>query len=165
MSINKYFTVKSGATVPAGSSTKAGGLTLTSGTLKTTPVSADSGSIEYDGTALSVIDSTGARKSLAYTSMIVNSQSAAYILTASDVGKLVSVSSGGVTLNANIFSVGDKFKIHNNSTANQTLTQGTSVTIYADGTTTTGNITIYPNSIITVVCVASNTFIASTNPL
>lgn len=51
-------------TVPAGNATKAGGIQLTSGTLKTTPTTSDSGSIEYDGTSLSFIDSTGTRRTL-----------------------------------------------------------------------------------------------------
>lgn len=51
-------------TTPAGSSSQAGGLKLTAGTLKTTPVAGDSGAIEYDGTNISFIDSTGARRTL-----------------------------------------------------------------------------------------------------
>lgn len=51
-------------TIPAGSASQAGGIKLTSGTLKTTPVAGDSGSIEYDGTNLSFIDNTGTRRVL-----------------------------------------------------------------------------------------------------
>ena len=51
-------------TMPAGSSSQAGGIKLTSGSLKTTPTVGDSGSIEYDGTSLSFIDSTGTRRTL-----------------------------------------------------------------------------------------------------
>src|SRR6185436_9352597 len=51
-------------TIPAGSGTKQG-LKLTSGTNLTTPVAGDSGSVEYDGTNISFINSAGARQTLA----------------------------------------------------------------------------------------------------
>lgn len=54
-------------TAPAGNTTQAGGLKLTSGTLKTTPVIGDSGSLEYAGTTMSIINSAGTRKVFAYT--------------------------------------------------------------------------------------------------
>lgn len=53
-------------TAPAGSTTQAGGLKLTSASLKTTPVAGDSGGIEYDGTSLYLINSSGTRKTVAY---------------------------------------------------------------------------------------------------
>lgn len=51
-------------TTPAGSTSQAGGLKLTAGAHKTTTDASDSGSIEYNGTTLSFIDSTGARRVL-----------------------------------------------------------------------------------------------------
>ena len=54
-------------TSPAGSTSQAGGLKLTSGTLKTTPVAGDSGSLEYAGSTMSIINSSGTRKIFAYT--------------------------------------------------------------------------------------------------
>ena len=72
----------------AGSATVAGGLQLTSGALKTTPVVGDSGSIEYDGTNLSVINSAAARKVLAYTDSTITGNAA-------NVTGIVSVANGG----------------------------------------------------------------------
>lgn len=51
-------------TTPAGSTTQAGGLKLTAGSLKTTPIPDDAGSLEFNGTTLSFIDNTGARRTL-----------------------------------------------------------------------------------------------------
>lgn len=73
---------------PAGSSSQAGGLKLTAGTLKTTPVAGDAGSIEFNGTSLSFIDSTGTRKTLGVSgagiqSVTLTQPSAGFTITSS----------------------------------------------------------------------------------
>ena len=88
-----------------------------------------------------------------------NSQSAAYILVIGDVGKHISITTGGVTVNSGIFSAGDVVSIYNNSSSSQTITQGTSVTMYLSGSATTGNRTLLQRGVCTVLCVASNTFV------
>ena len=88
-----------------------------------------------------------------------NAQTSAYILAASDVGKHISITTGGVTVNPNIFSVGDAVSIYNNSGSNQTITQGTSVTMYLVGTSTTGNRTLAQRGVATVLCVGNDTFV------
>jgi hypothetical protein len=91
--------------------------------------------------------------------LINNSQSGAYILTATDNGKMVNITTGGVTVNAGIFSEGNNTTIYNNSGSNQTITQGTSVTMYLAGTATTGNRTLAQHGIAKITCVAANTFV------
>ena len=88
-----------------------------------------------------------------------NAQTAAYVLVASDNGKHVSITTGGITVNASIFSAGQSITIYNNSASNQTITQGTSVTMYLAGTATTGNRTLAQRGLATIFCVASNTFV------
>jgi hypothetical protein len=88
-----------------------------------------------------------------------NNKTSAYILTKSDVGKYISISSGGVTVPAGIFSEGDVISIYNNSSNNQTITQATLVTMYFSGTSTTGNRTLSQRGLSTILCVGSNTFI------
>jgi hypothetical protein len=105
-------------------------------------------------TATSVRDSSGNVRSVPQ-----NSQGSAYILALADVGKHISITTGGVTVNSGIFSAGDAVSIYNNSGGNQTITQGTSVTMYLAGTATTGNRTLAQRGICTVLCVASNTFV------
>ena len=110
-------------------------------------------------TATTVNDSIGNVRAIPQ-----NAQTSAYILAASDVGKHISITTGGVTVNASIFSVGDVVSIYNNSTSNQTITQGTSVTMYLGGTATTGNRTLAQRGIATVLCVvggATPTFVIS----
>ena len=90
-----------------------------------------------------------------------NSQTSAYALAIGDVGKHISITTGGVTVNASIFSAGDVVTIYNNSAANQTITQGASVTMYLGGSATTGNRTLAQRGLATILCVAANTFVIS----
>jgi hypothetical protein len=88
-----------------------------------------------------------------------NTKTSAYILQKSDVGKYISITSGGVTVPSGIFSEGDVISVYNNSASNQTITQGDSVTMYFSGTSTTGNRTLSQRGLSTILCVGSNTFI------
>jgi len=90
-----------------------------------------------------------------------NSQTSAYVLAASDIGKYISITTGGVTINTGIFSAGDVVSIYNNSGSNQTITQGTSVTLRQAGTSNTGNRTLAQYGVCTVLCVGSETFVIS----
>jgi len=93
--------------------------------------------------------------------IVQNAQTGAYVLVVGDAGKHISITTGGVTVNSGIFSAGDAISIYNNSTSNQTITQGGSVTMYLGGTATTGNRTLAQRGICTILCVASNTFVIS----
>jgi hypothetical protein len=88
-----------------------------------------------------------------------NAQSGAYTLVASDHGKHISITTGGVTVPAGVFNVGDTVTIFNNSTSSQTITQGASVTLRQVGTTNTGNRTLAGYGLCTILCVASNIFV------
>ena len=90
-----------------------------------------------------------------------NAQTAAYILAASDAGGHVSITTGGVTVDASVFAVGDAISIYNNSGSDQTITQGTSVTLRNAGTADTGNRTLAQYGLCTVLCVATDTFVIS----
>lgn len=93
--------------------------------------------------------------------IVNNSQTSAYILAATDNGKMINITTGGVTVNAGIFSAGNNMTVYNNSSSSQTITQGASVTMYLAGTATTGNRTLLQRGIATIVCVAANTFVIS----
>jgi hypothetical protein len=90
-----------------------------------------------------------------------NSQSGAYTLVASDNGKHISITTGGVTVPAGVFTAGKSVVIFNNSASSQTITQGTSVTMYLSGTATTGNRTLAQYGLCTVLCYAANSFVIS----
>ena len=103
-----------------------------------------------------VSDSAGSLRNLPQVS-----KSSAYTLIASDTGKHVSISSGGVTVASGVFSIGDVVTIYNNSSSSQTITQGSSVTLRQAGTSNTGNRTLAEYGVATILCVASNTFAIS----
>ena len=79
-----------------------------------------------------------------------NNQTGAYVLVAGDVGKTVYISTGGVTINQNVFSSGDLVTIINNSGSTQTITQGSSFTLYNTTDAATGNKTLNARGICTV---------------
>lgn len=88
-----------------------------------------------------------------------NAQGSAYILATTDNGKHISITTGGVTVQSGIFSVGQTVTIFNNSSSSQTITQGSGVTIYQAGTANTGSRTLAQRGLATILCVASNIFV------
>lgn len=93
-----------------------------------------------------------------YPQIPANSQTTGYTLVVDDAGKHISITTGGVTIPSAVFAVGDVVSIYNNSGSDQTITQGTSVTLRKAGTATTGSRTLAQYGVATVLCVASNTF-------
>lgn len=69
----------------------------------------------------------------------LTSVSAAYVATRSDVGGQVKITTGGVTVNAGVFSEGDIAIYYNHSGSTQNITAGAGVTFRLGGTTTTGS--------------------------
>lgn len=88
-----------------------------------------------------------------------NAQSGAYVLVATDSGKYISITTGGVTVPSGIFTAGQTISIYNNSGSNQTITEGSSVTLRQAGTATTGNRTLAQYGLATVLCIGSNAFV------
>ena len=103
-----------------------------------------------------VSDSAGSLRNLPQLT-----KTSSYTLAASDTGKHVSISSGGVTVPSGVFSVGDVVTVFNNSSSTRTVTQGSSVTLRKAGTTVAGSVTIDPYGVITILCVSSNVFVVS----
>jgi hypothetical protein len=58
-----------------------------------------------------------------------------------------------------VFSIGDNVTIFNNSSSNQTITQGAGVTLRAGGSTNTGNRTLSSYGVATILCVAADVFV------
>ena len=90
----------------------------------------------------------------------VDSKSAQYTLVATDTGKTISITTGGIIVPANVMSAGDIVTIFNNSGSSQTITT-TGVTAYLAGTATTGNRTLLQRGVANILCVASNVFVIS----
>jgi len=90
-----------------------------------------------------------------------NSQTASYTLALTDMGKHVSITTGGITVPSSIFSSGDNIMIYNNSSSSQTITQGSGVTLRLAGTSSFGNRTLSQYGLTSILCVASNVFVIS----
>lgn len=93
-----------------------------------------------------------------------NAQTSAYVLALADVGRHISITTGGVTVpnNATVaFSAGDSVTIFNNSTLSQTITAAPGVTMRFAGSTLTGNRTLLNWGLCTVICISSSNFVIS----
>ena len=83
--------------------------------------------------------------------IVINNKTSAYTLVASDAGKAIYISSGGVTVPNAVFSAGDAVTIVNNSTSSQTITQGSNVSLFNTGDAgATGNRTLLARGIATM---------------
>jgi hypothetical protein len=124
-----------------------------------------SNSITLAGTDATTMTFPATSSSIGYLNIPQVTKSSAYTPTdTSDVGKHISITTGGVTVNASVFSAGDVFTIYNNSGSSQTITAGASVTFQLAGTATTGNRTLAQRGLGTVLCVvggATPTFVIS----
>jgi hypothetical protein len=111
------------------------------------------------------MDATGAAYKVGYRNIPQNAQTSAYVAAIGDVGEHISITTGGVTVNASIFSAGDVFTIYNNSGSSQNITAGSGVTFRLAGTATSGTPrTVAQYGLATVLCVtggASPVFVLS----
>ena len=97
----------------------------------------------------------------------VNAQSGAYAFVVGDAGKIIRSSGSGaaLTLNQNIFTAGDMISVFNVSGGNNTIVQGTGVTLYNTADAATGTRTIAAKGMVTIVCTAPNEFAISGSQL
>ena len=87
----------------------------------------------------------------------LNSKSSAYTLVAGDAGKAVYISSGGVTIPASVMGAGNAVTIINDSGSNQTITQGSGLTLYNTADAATGNRTLAGRGMCTIWFAATST--------
>ena len=90
-----------------------------------------------------------------------NNQTSGYTLAATDNGKFIDITTGGITVPSGVFSTGQSVTIYNDSSSSQTIYQGTSVTMYWVGTSITGNRSLAQRGLATIFCVGTNVFIAT----
>jgi hypothetical protein len=124
--------------------------------------------------SIKIADTNNASYDAGYLGIPQNAQTSAYAPTLQDRGKHISITTGGVTINANPFTygttgattwtAGDTFLVVNNSGSSQTITAGGSVTFRLGGTATTGNRTVAQYGTASCLCLvggATPTFIIS----
>ena len=104
-------------------------------------------------------------QAIGYRGLPQNAKTSSYVLVAADRGKHISITTGGVTVPAGVFSAtdGDTVVIFNASATPQTITQGASATLRQAGTTNTGNRTLAAWGLCTVLCVDTNVFAITGN--
>jgi len=90
-----------------------------------------------------------------------NARTSGYTLVAGDDQRLVTMTTGDCTVPQNAFSVADAITIYNSSGSTFSILQGSGVTLRLAGTSTTGNRSLASKGIATIVCVASNEFVAT----
>ena len=140
--------------------TATGIFNLTGATSGTTAITVPAVAGSYTWT----IPNSGGNVSFGYLNIPQNSQTSAYVAVVGDVGKHISITTGGVTVNASVFSAGDVFTIYNNSGSNQTITAGASVTFRLAGTATTGTRALAGYGVATILCItggATPTFVVA----
>jgi hypothetical protein len=92
------------------------------------------------------------------TGTTINSQTSGYTLVATDAGKTISITTGGVTIPNAVMAAGNIVSIYNNSGSSQTITQGASLTLQWAGqsSSTTGNRTLGLYGLCTIVFISSS---------
>ena len=91
-------------------------------------------------------------------SIVRNYQTGAYTLVASDAGKSIVITSGGVTIPASVFSIGDAITIINDSGSDQTITcSAISYAYLANDTSTKSSLTLKARGVCTFIFASNNT--------
>ena len=148
-----------GAHIWSASATFNGALTSAStatfnGAFTSTSTAGFSGTVSFTSTTNPTInDGLGNQFAVGFRNIPQNSQTANYTAVASDNGKHIYITTGGVNINASVFSAGNAVMVVNNSASSQTVFQGTNVTLRLAGTATTGNRTIAQYGMMTLLCV------------
>jgi hypothetical protein len=92
---------------------------------------------------------------------LATTSGSSYTFTTNDIGKFVSLSSGGGTISSNIFISGDVITIFNNSNSNQNITFASGINAYGIGVTVgyANTVGITSNQYMSILCVDNNKFI------
>ena len=85
-----------------------------------------------------------------------NHRTAAYVAVASDAGKMITITTGGVTINNSVFSQGDAVSIINQSGSDQTITQGSGFNLFNTADASTGNRTLAGRGMATMYFTAAD---------
>jgi hypothetical protein len=108
-------------------------------------------------TSSDLVDAVG------YKGLPQNARTASYTLALTDMGKHISITTGGVVVPANAsvaFPIGSTVIVYNDSASSQNITITTD-TMYLAGTATTGTRALAQRGLATLVKVAATTWVAS----
>ena len=111
-------------------------------------------SYTYDGTVWKKIP-------VALSFSNIDNKTSGYSLEASDTGKLITMTTGDLSILSGVFSAGDAVTIHNKSSSSFSILQQSGVTLRFAGSSLTGNRTLAQRGIATITCISSNQYIIS----
>lgn len=104
-------------------------------------------------------DAVEAKDNLTTGKLEPNAQSGNYTLQASDVGDVVAISAGDITVPPSVFSAGQVVVIYNNNgSTSRGILRGAGVTLYWVAGAN-ANRTLGVRGVATIMCVAANTFV------
>lgn len=113
--------------------------------------------------ATGIVTSPDTATAFGYKGLPPNAQTGAYTLVIGDMGKHISITTGGVVIPANwslTFPIGTTIAVYNDSASSQTITIITD-TLRLAGTATTGTRTLAGYGLATLVKVGTTTWVAS----
>lgn len=90
-----------------------------------------------------------------------NRQTSAYVLSSTDAGKHVAISTGGITLNSSTFSTGDIVTVYNDSIYTQMINVGAGVTLRRVSIGDAGSRGLNAYGLVTILCIANNSYVIS----
>ena len=108
-------------------------------------------SYTYDGTVWKKIP-------VALSFSNLENKTSGYSLQASDTGKLITMTTGDLSILSGVFSAGDAVTIHNKSSSSFSILQQSGVTLRFAGSSLTGNRTLAQRGLATIVCLGTNDY-------
>ena len=108
-------------------------------------------SYTYDGTVWKKIP-------VALSFSNIDNKTSGYSLEASDTGKLITMTTGDLSILSGVFSAGDAVTIHNKSSSSFSILQQSGVTLRFAGSSLTGNRTLAQRGLATIVCIGTNDY-------
>ena len=85
-----------------------------------------------------------------------DTKTSAYTLVASDSGKMIRITTGGITVNNSVFAEGDVVSLINQSGSDQTITAGAGFSLYNSGDGSAGNRTLAGRGMATMMFAAAD---------
>ena len=95
------------------------------------------------------------------TGLPQNAQTSAYTLVASDAGKHISITTGGVTLNSGVFNIGDTVTVYNDSSNTQMINAAAGVTMRRISIGDLGSRGLNQYGLATIMCIRNNEYVIS----
>jgi hypothetical protein len=143
-----------------------GGINLTVGTTGARDLILRTNNVErFRINSAGGITSADLADAVGYKGLPQNSQTSSYTLALADMGKHISITTGGVVIPANgttAFPIGSTVVVFNNSGSSQTISITTD-TLRLAGTATTGSRTLAQYGLATLVIVTSTVWVATGN--